>query len=87
MDLRTGRLPGARGIRAEGSAGAQESRREQEGKMEQPVNNCIPLERESTMNIRGIQYVVTAHYDDAQESLPEKLARLLKKDVCTLDKP
>ena len=55
--------------------------------MEQPVNNCIPLERESTMNIRGIQYVVTAHYDDAQESLPEKLARLLKKDVCTLDKP
>jgi len=54
--------------------------------MEQPVN-CVPLERESTMTIRGIQFTVTAHYDDNQESLPEKLARLLKKDVCTLDKP
>jgi hypothetical protein len=51
------------------------------------VNDCIPLEQETTMTIRGIQYIVTAHYDDAQESLPEKLARLLKKEVCTLDRP
>jgi len=49
--------------------------------MEQPVENCVPLERESTMTIRGIQYVVNAHYDDKQESLPEKLARLLRKAV------
>jgi len=47
----------------------------------------IALETETTMTIRGIQYIVTAHYDDTQESLPEKVARLLKKDVCTLDKP
>jgi len=47
----------------------------------------IALETETTMMIRGIQYVVTAHYDDTQESLPEKLARLLKNDVCTLDRP
>jgi len=53
----------------------------------EPVNNSVPLERETTMMIRGIQYVVTAHYDDTQESLPEKLARLLKKEVCTLDRP
>ena len=59
---------------------------EQEAAVE-PVNNCVQLERECTMTIRGIQYVVTAHYDDEQESLQEKLARLLKKEVCTLDRP
>ena len=53
----------------------------------EPVNDCIPLEQETTMMIRGIQYVVSAHYDDTQESLPDKLARLLKKEVCTLDRP
>jgi len=53
----------------------------------EPVKQYIPLERETTMTIRGIEYTVTAHYDDAQESLPEKLARLLKKEVCTLDMP
>ena len=73
-------------LRPEGAAGTEKSRPEQEVSME-PVNDCIPLEQETTMTIRGIQYVVSAHYDDTQESLPDKLARLLKKEICTLDRP
>jgi len=53
----------------------------------EPETSCITLERESTITIRGIEFIVTSHYDDKQESLKEKVARLLKNELCTLDKP
>jgi len=40
----------------------------------------IELPTEMELTIRGIQYIVTAHYDDTQEDLPTKVARLLKKE-------
>ena len=54
--------------------------------MEQ-LPDSIHFERETVLNIRGMRIIVTSHFDDTQESLPEKLARLLKKAVgSTLDK-
>jgi hypothetical protein len=50
-------------------------------------NATIDLDSEMTMTIRGIQYTVTAHYDDTQEDLPTKVARLLKKDVSEMIRP
>jgi len=47
----------------------------------------VDFPRETIMDIGGTRYIVTAHYDEAQEALPEKITRLLKKAVCTLDKP
>ena len=41
----------------------------------------IEFERKTTMTIRGIQYVVTSHFDDSQEDLKTKIERLLKNDV------
>jgi len=50
-------------------------------------NTTIDFETETAMTIRGIQYIVTAHYDDTQEDLPTKVARLLKKDVSEMIRP
>jgi len=47
----------------------------------------IEFERETTMTIRGIQYVVTSHFDDSQEDLKTKVARLLKNDVREMIRP
>ena len=50
-------------------------------------NTTNDFETETAMTIRGIQYIVTAHYDDTQEDLPTKVARLLKKDVSEMIRP
>ena len=41
----------------------------------------IEFERESVLNIRGMRIIVTSHFDDSQEGLKEKIARLLVNDV------
>ena len=47
----------------------------------------VEFPRESVIDIGGTRFIVTAHFDDHQEALPQKVERLLKKAVCTLDKP
>ncbi|MCL2532298.1 MAG: hypothetical protein FWE40_09145 [Oscillospiraceae bacterium] len=46
----------------------------------------IDFSRETVMDIGGTRFIVTVHYDDTKEALLEKVAKLLKKAVCTLDK-
>jgi len=47
----------------------------------------IEFERKTTMTIRGIQYVVTSHFDDNKEDLQTKIERLLKNDVSEMVHP
>ena len=54
--------------------------------MEQ-IPDCIYFAPEMEFMIGKTRFIVSAQYDEKQESLPEKLARLLKKAVgSTLDK-
>jgi|GEM_PF-3064515 len=46
----------------------------------------VDFPRESVIEIGGTRFIVTAHFDDQQDALPQKVERLLKKAVCTLDK-
>ena len=45
----------------------------------------VEFPRESTIEIGGTRFIVTAHYDDSHDALPDKLIRLLKKEICTFD--
>jgi hypothetical protein len=51
--------------------------------------NCetIYFPPESEMVIGKTRFIVTAHYDENAESLPEKLGRLLKKEVREMIQP
>jgi len=50
-------------------------------------NQHVYFPRESVIDIGGTRFIVTAHFDEHQDALPEKVERLLKKAVCTLDNP
>ena len=54
--------------------------------MEQ-LPDSIHFERETVLNIRGMRIIVTSHFDDTQEGLKEKIARLLKNDFAQLPNP
>ena len=41
----------------------------------------VELPRESTINIGGTRFIVTAHFDDTREQLQPKIARLLQNYV------
>ena len=54
--------------------------------MEQ-IPDSIFFERETVLNIRGVRIIVKSHFDDAQESLRDKIAGLLKNDIAHLQNP
>ena len=51
--------------------------------MEQ-IPETIYFERQHIYNIRGVRMIVNSHFDDTQEGLRDKIARLLKNDVSKL---
>jgi hypothetical protein len=54
--------------------------------MEQ-IPDTIFFERQHIYNIRGVRIIVNSHFDDTQDSLRDKIARLLKNDVANLQNP
>jgi hypothetical protein len=54
--------------------------------MEQ-IPDTIYFERQHIYNIRGVRIIVNSHFDDTQEGLRDKIARLLKNDVSKLTNP
>ena len=51
--------------------------------MEQ-IPDSISFERRTVLNIRGTRIIVNSHFDDTQDSLRDKIARLLKNDIANL---
>ena len=49
--------------------------------------DTISFERETIMHIRGVRFIVTSHFDDTQDRLQDKVARLLKNDIAHLQNP
>ena len=47
----------------------------------------IEFPRESEYVIGNTHFIVTEHFDDTQEDLKEKMARLLKKEVSEMIRP
>ena len=54
--------------------------------MEQ-IPESIPFEPETEFMIGKMRFIVTAHYDDTQDSMQTKIARLLKNAVSQLPNP
>ena len=54
--------------------------------MEQ-IPDCIHFERQHIYNIRGVRIIVNSYFDDTQDSLRDKIARLLKNDIAQLQNP
>jgi len=54
--------------------------------MEQ-IPETIFFERQHIYTIRGVRIIVNSHFDDTQDSLRDKIARLLKNDIANLTDP
>ena len=74
MGFRAGRLPGARGVRAEGVE-------KNGGQAMEASLNRVDFPRESVLEIRGTRFVVAAFFDEAREPLKAKVARLLQENI------
>ena len=55
----------------------------------EPENESVTIEfpRENVIDIGGTRFIVTAHYDETQDDLQTKVARLLKKEVGKMVQP
>jgi len=51
------------------------------------ATESIPFEPETEFMIGKMRFIVTAHYDDTQDSMQAKIARLLKNAVSQLPNP
>lgn len=59
--------------------------------MNQTISRChmnnktehIAFEPETRTKIGAVTYIVTAHFDDTRENLPEKIQRLLRSELET----
>lgn len=49
--------------------------------IEKKDDNIIFFPEETTYKIGKTTYIVTSHYDESSESLPEKIKKLLKTEI------
>jgi hypothetical protein len=73
-DFFAGRLSGAGCFRAKSKTKAGDSQME-------VIKQRVDFSQESTIEISGTRYVVSAHFDESREPPKPKLARLLQKEV------